>query len=69
MGSEVFTMNKIPRFVIEYANYQKKCIKENSFMGEDVKATSYNIIEKSIMNLERGLITIRECMEAIAKQY
>lgn len=62
-------MNEIPRFVKEYANYQKKCIKENSFMGEDVKAISYNVIEKSILNLERGLITVRECMEIIAKQY
>lgn len=62
-------MNKIPKFVKEYANYQKKYIKENSFMGEDVKETSYNVIEMSILSLEKGLITVRECMEIITKQY
>lgn len=62
-------MNKIPRFVTEYANYQKKCIKENPFMGEDIKVTSCSGIEKSILNLKRGLITVRECMKTIAKQY
>lgn len=56
-------MNKIPRFVHEYANYQKKMAKTLPNKEYAVKANEK--IDRVIKVLERGLITVDEAMNAI----
>lgn len=52
------------RFITEYAKYCKDAIKSRPCEKEqNVKACE--TIDKYVMMQERGLITVRECMEAI----
>lgn len=56
-------MNKIPRFVHEYANYQKRLAKTLPNKEHTTKANER--IDRIIRSLEGGLITINEAMNAI----
>lgn len=62
-------MNKIPRFVTEYANYQKREIDNNSFMHDGKKSELKCKVVVSEQSLKRGLITISECMKMLADVY
>lgn len=62
-------MNKIPRFVTEYANYQKKQIDENAFMHDGKKKELKCKVVVSEQSLKRGLITVSECMKMISDVY
>lgn len=52
-------MNKVPRFIKEYANYKRQYSKG---MAPDEKYNYLADINKVIRSLERGLISIEEAM-------
>lgn len=59
-------MLKLPRFVKEFAGYQKKQIKENEYMDKETKQEIIRRIEKAVRLLEQGMITIEECMQIVS---
>ena len=58
---------KIKRFIKEYANYKINIISNNDLMAEEVKEEKLQDIKKYIKVLERGLITVDECIYQINK--
>lgn len=58
-------MNKIPRYMKEYANAQRKSYANNELMQKKYKDAVVEIIERILKNTERGLITIDEGMKAL----
>ena len=58
---------KIKRFVKEYANYKINIILNNDLMIQEIKVEKLQDIEKYIKILERGLITVDECIYQINK--
>lgn len=58
---------KIKRFVKEYANYKSKMIVGNELMRSEIKEEKLEAIEKYTKVLERGLITVDECIYNINK--
>lgn len=60
-------MNKIPRFVKEYAAYQKRSIKEYDLMRMDYKEKAIKKVDGALRVLEKGLITVDEAMNLIMK--
>lgn len=62
-------MNKVPRFVKEYANYQKRQIDANTFMHVGKREELKCKVVVSEQSLKRGLITVSECMKMIADVY
>lgn len=58
-------MNKIPRYMKEYANAQRKSYINNELMQKKYKDTAVEIIERILKNTERGLITIDEGMKVL----
>ena len=54
-------MNKVPRFMKEYRNYQRKCV-EKSPMKKELKENGMKEIDRIIKSYERGFITIDEAM-------
>lgn len=59
-------MVKLPRFVKEFASYQRKQIKENEYMNKEIKKELISRIEKAVRLLEQGMITIEECMQIVS---
>ena len=59
-------MLKLPRFVKEFASYQRKQIKENEYMNKEIKKELISRIEKAVRLLEQGMITIEECMQIVS---
>lgn len=58
-------MNKIPRYMKEYANAQRKSYVNNELMQKKYKDAALKIIGNVLKNAERGLITIDEGMKAL----
>lgn len=58
---------KVKRFVKEYANYKINIILNNDLIIQEIKAEKLQDIEKYIKILERGLITVDECIYQINK--
>lgn len=58
---------KIKRFVKEYANYKINIISNNDLMRRETKEEKLQDIKKYIKTLERGLITVDECVYQINK--
>ncbi len=58
---------KIKRFVKEYANYKINTILNNDLMTQEIKEEKLQDIKKYIKVLERGLITVDECIYQISK--
>ena len=58
-------MNKIPRYMKEYANAQRKSYVDNELMQKKYKDTAVEIIERILKNTEYGLITVNEGMKAL----
>lgn len=56
-------MNNIPRFVKEYANYQKKFAQTLPNKEHAKKATK--VIENAVKLLKKGLLTVSETMDII----
>lgn len=60
-------MNKIPRFVKEYANYQKKTAK--TLPNEKHATEIISEIDRVIKVLDRNLITTNEAMKMILNAF
>lgn len=58
-------MDKIPRYMKEYANAQRKNYANNELMQKKYKDVALKIIENVLKNTECGLITIDEGMKAL----
>lgn len=58
-------MNKIPRYMKEYANAQRKSYANNELMQKRYKDAAMEVIEHILKNTESGLITINEGMKAL----
>ena len=58
-------MNKIPRFMKEYAKYQIDTMAENNLMGDVPKVKATNKICKAQKAYENGMITVNEAMNMI----
>ena len=55
----------IPRFLKEFAAYQKKQISQNELMQEKYKEEKIKSIEKAISLADRGMATISETIKII----
>lgn len=62
-------MNKIPRFMKEYANYTMKCIWNNTNIPMIIADKKAEKIRKAIRSYEKGYITISEAMKVINETY
>lgn len=58
---------KIKRFVKEYANYKINTILNNDLMVQEIKEKKLQDIENYIKVLQRGIITVDECIYQINK--
>ena len=57
---------KAKRFMIEYANYQKKCLDACDMMNTGIRNELKRRIDHAIRMFERGYITIDETMRLIS---
>lgn len=62
-------MNKIPRFMKEYASYQIKSMNKYPLMAESVKAKAYQRITNAQSLYHRGVITVDEAMKMICEYF
>ena len=62
-------MNKAPRFMIEYANYQLRQLESNSAMNPGIKRELWRRIDQAVRQYERGYITVNECMRLLAGEH
>ena len=60
-------MNKIPRYMKEFANAQRKSYISYELMQEKYKNEALKNIECILRNTEHGLITINEGMKALCE--
>ncbi len=58
-------MSTIPRYMKEYANAQRKSYINNELMQKKYKDVALKIIERTLKNTERELITINEGMKTL----
>lgn len=58
-------MNKIPRYMKEYANAQRKSYVNNELMQKKYKDAALEVIDRILKNTECGLITINEGMKLL----
>lgn len=58
-------MNKVPRFMKEYAAYRMKKISSSTTMSQVAKDELINRINSTIICYKRGLISIDEAMLTI----
>ena len=58
-------MNKVPRFMKEYAAYRIKNISSNELMSQVAKDKAAKKIKDAILCFRRGLISIDEAMLTI----
>ena len=59
------TMEKIPRFMKEYASYTNQSISKSNFMKKEIKEKAIAKVNKALQLTEKGLITIDEGMKSI----
>ncbi len=62
-------MNKIPRYMKEYANAQRKSYTDNELMAKEHKDVAVEKIERILNAVERGLITINEGMKSLCNLF
>lgn len=58
-------MIKAPRFLIEYANYKIRQLKNNELMYYDVREEEIEKIERAVNLFQRGFIVIDEAIRII----
>ena len=58
-------MEKIPRFIKEYAIYTKQSISNSKFMKKEIKEKAIAEVNKALQLTEKGLMTIDEGMKSI----
>ena len=56
---------KAKRFIIEYANYKLDEIASNEDMNGGIRTELMRRIDRAVFNVERGMITIDECIRII----
>lgn len=56
----------IPRFLKEYANYQKKAYQNSEYMHPIIKQYYISMIDEILKDRKNGLITVDEAMRMIA---
>jgi hypothetical protein len=54
------------RFIEEYANFQRKQIKTNSWLSASENAILLEEIDDIVKMTRRGYITVNECMKRLA---
>ena len=59
-------MNKAPRFMIEYANFQIRCLEHNKLMNDGIRNEIIRRIDRTVRMFERGFITVDEAMRLIS---
>ena len=59
-------MNKPPRFMMEYFNYQLKCITGNKDINAGIRLELIRRLEKTMVMFKRGYITIDETMRLLS---
>ena len=59
-------MNKPYRFMIEYANYQIKCLESNKEMNTGIRNELIRRIDRVIFDYKRGFITVDETMRLLS---
>lgn len=59
----------IPRFVIEYANFQIKGINESELINDVFKQQALDKINDTVNSCEKGLITVDEAMANLARVF
>lgn len=60
---------KVPRFMREFANYQKNRIQANNRLLEPFKHSAIVRIDAAVRNFSRGLATVREAMNVISNPF
>lgn len=58
-------MNKIPRFMSEYAGSQRKYFQHNELIQKEYKDFAIQSIDRVLEMYKRGLITVNEGMEML----
>ena len=58
-------MNAIPRYMKEYADAQRKSYINNRLMQEKYKNAVVEVIDRTLRNVEHGVITINEGMKTL----
>lgn len=56
---------KTPRFLTEFASWQKKQFQGNELMRPEIKAYGLKEIETALQLYERGMLTIHEAVDTI----
>lgn len=59
-------MIKAPRFMIEYANYQIKCLENNKLMNDGIRNELIKRIDHAVRMYQFGYIMIDEAMRLIS---
>lgn len=60
-------MNKIPRFMKEYANFQIREINENDLIQEKYKTYAIKRIKRALELCEKGMVSVNGTMGLINK--
>ena len=60
-------MIKIPRYMKEFANAQRKSYINNTLMQEKYKKDALEVIDSILRNTGQGLITINEGMRTLCE--
>ena len=55
------------RFIEEYANFQKACIKTEYRLSAKERNDMARIVDNAVWNARRGYITVDECMNTISR--
>lgn len=61
-------MLKIPRFIIEYANYKISAIQSYNTFSEKEKTDAIHAIDRAVYACRAGLITIDETIQLINRE-
>ena len=61
-------MTKIPRFIIEYANYKIGAIQNYNTFSEKEKADAIRAIDRAVYAYRAGLVTIDETIQLINRE-
>lgn len=59
-------MNKPFRFMVEYANYQRKSWNTAENINKGIKDEMIRRVDHAILMYERGYITVDECMRLLS---
>jgi len=58
---------KTPRFITEFANYQRKRVANDNLLSDRMKNDKINRINSIENRTKRGLLSISNCMQLLSK--